>query len=62
MNSVCEKQFPEQLSIVEAVAFPKDNRTKLLTGVIMGGFFGYIAIAMWLYKSSSTGFFITLPP
>ncbi len=56
MESICEKHFPTDTPVVDAVAFPKDNRTKLLAGAILGGFFGCIFISMFVHKSPNAGF------
>jgi hypothetical protein len=56
IESICEKHFPSDIPIVDAVAFPKDNRTKLLAGVLLGGFFAYILTGMLVQKSPNAGF------
>ncbi len=56
MESICEKHFSANIPIVDAVAFPKDNRTKLLAGVLLGGFFAYILTGMLVQKSPKAGF------
>ncbi len=56
MESICEKNFPSHVPIVDAVALPKDNRTKLLAGALLGGFFGFLLVAMLFYKSPNAGF------
>ncbi len=56
MESICEKHFSANIPIVDAVAFPEDNRTKLLAGVLLGGFFAYILTGMLVQKSLNAGF------
>jgi hypothetical protein len=55
MDSISEKNFPPDTLIVDAVALPKDNRSKLLAGALLGGFFGWILFYMLFHQSEKPG-------
>jgi hypothetical protein len=55
MESIQEKYFSPDLPVVDAVALPKDNRSKLLGAALLGVFFGSIFYYSIVYMPSDAG-------